>query len=326
MGEIQAVIRQQAGSIECNFEQVKEGIRERLEEYRGAIVTEEGRVIAKKELASLRAEQKRFRDSLRDAKKEYMRPWDSFEEKAKPLIALYDEPIRLINGQIQELERGRAEEKKRLVQSVYEELVPEGLRSYLPLGRIYNPRWENATMKEKEIRGELQGLVESARKGILTIQGTGSGAVEKALSMYRENLDLTGALNYINAYEHQRQEIEGQEQGRRRLEEEERIRREERERLMLERRAQEEKEAALRLAEEEKAAALRRAKEEKAEEVARARKETAQEVIDSLIPEFFGEARMYEYRMPLTADAKEKVDMYLDSVGIAYEAEEITGW
>lgn len=315
MGEIQAVIRQQAGIIECNFEQVREGIRERLEEYRGAIVTEEGRVIAKKELASLRAEQKRFQDNLKDAKKEYMRPWDCFEEKAKPLIALYDEPIGLISGQIQELERRRAEEKKRLAEAVYEELVPEKLRGYLPLGRIYNPRWENATMKEKEIRAEMQGLVENTRKGILAIQDTGSPAVEKALGMYRESLDLTGALNYINAYERQRQEIMKQEQEKRHLEEEERIRCEERERLVLERQAQEEKEAA-----------LRRAEEEKAEEVARAREEAAQEVVDSLVPEFSGKTRMYEYRMDLTADAKEKLELYLDSVGIPYEAEEIMGW
>ena len=60
--------------------------------------------------------------------------------------------------------------------------------------------------------------------------------------------------------------------------------------------------------------------------VEEARAEAAQEVVDSLIPELEGKTSTYEYQMRLTEDAKEKLEMYLDSVGIEYEVEEITGW
>ena len=79
MENIQAVIRPQAGRIECNFEQVEKGIQERLREYEGAVFTEDSKVYAKKEVASLRAEQQSIKDNLREAKKIYMAPWDAFE-------------------------------------------------------------------------------------------------------------------------------------------------------------------------------------------------------------------------------------------------------
>lgn len=308
MGSIQAVITQESAVVSCNFEQVKEAIQERLARYEGAEFTEESKVFAKKEVASLRAEKKTFQDNLRNEKKKYMEPWDDFEAQAKELISMYDKPIELINGQVQAFEEKRVKEKKELILQLYTEQVPEGLREFLPLERIYNPKWENATMTKKKIVDELVSLCQSTKGAIDTIQGMNSEAVSKALEMYKRDLSLSNSVAYINNYERQKQEILMKEQERRRQEEEERIRREEREKILAEQRAQAEKEAALRKAEEEKAAAVEQAKEE-----------AAQEVIESLIPVESGEAELYEYRISLTLDAKEKLEMYMDSIGIEWE-------
>ena len=270
-----------------------------------------------------------------------MKEWDRFEPLAKRLIGMYDPVIDLINGQVQNHEAKRIEKKRQLIRALYNELVPVSLREYIPLERIYGPKWENATVKENEIRNEISNATEKVQKNISTITGMESEAVPKALSVYRTSLDLTEALSCINAYERQKQEILAREQERIRREEEERIRRAERERLLAEQRAQEEKEAALRQAEREKQEALRRAEEEKAEAlkmselerreearkaeaektaaVEQARLEAAQEVIDSLIPGEDVDEELYEYRISLSADAKEKLEMYMNSVGIEWE-------
>ncbi len=308
MENIQAVITQKSAVVSCNFEQVKAAIQERLERYDGAEFTEESKAFAKKEVASLRSEKKTFQDNLRTEKKKYMEPWDKFEAQAKELIALYDTPIDLINGQVQEFERKRIEEKKQLVSQLYTDFIPEDLREYLPLDRIYNPKWENATMTKKKIGEELSALCESTRGAVDTIKGMVSEAVEKALEMYKRDLSLSNAVAYINNYEYQKREILMKEQERRRKEEDDRIRREEREKFMAEQRAREEKEAALRKAEEEKAAAVEQAKEE-----------AAQEVIESFIPDSDDDAELYEYRISLSPDAKEKLEMYMDSIGIEWE-------
>lgn len=330
MNDVTAVITQERAKISCNFNEVKQTIQETLAEYKGAVFTEDSKTYAKKHVASLRAKKKDLQDNLREAKKEYMKPWDEFEGQAKELIALYDEPINLINGQVQEFEANRIAKKKELIQGLYAELVAEELREYIPLDRIYNAKWENATVKEKDIRGEMLRIAGEVAKDIGTIRGMESDAVENALAGYRVNLDLTEAITYINNYERQKQEIITREQERRRLEEEERIRREERAKVLAAERATAEREAAERQAEVEKQEALwiaeqkrleeaRIAEEEKAAAVEQARAEATQEFIDSLIPNMDDDSELYEYRIALSVDAKDKLEMYMDSIGIEWE-------
>lgn len=309
MSNIQAVITQESAKISCNFEQVKIAIESKLSQYEGIVFTEESKASAKKEVAGLRAEKKTFQDNLRTEKKKYMEPWEQFEMQAKELIAMYDKPIAVINDQIQAFEEKRIAEKRVLISQWYQELIPEELREYLSLKRIYNQKWENVTMNKKKVCDELYQLYESTKGAVDTIRGMGSEAVERALEMYKRDLNLPNAITYINNYERQKQEILIREQERARREEAERIRREEREKILAEQRAQVEKEAALRQAEEEKAAAVEQAKAE-----------AAQEVIDSLTPDVEEkEVDTYQYRIILSADAKEKLEMYMDSVGIEWE-------
>lgn len=304
MEEVRTVITQESAKITCNFEQVKQAIQSVLDEYKGAVFTEDSKVYAKKHVASLRAQKKSLQDNLREEKKKYMKPWDEFEQEAKRLINMYDEPIDLINGQVQAFEEKRIAEKKQLIEQIYHDTIAEDLKQYIPLQRIYNAKWENATCKQKEIQMEMDALASRTANDIRMISSMDSDAVEKALSIYQSSLDVSEAISYINNYERQKQEILAKEQERKRQEEEERIRREEREKIIIEQRAQE---------------AAKQAEIDKQEAVEQAREEAAQEVYDSLIPEADGESTLYEYRISLTDDAKNKLEMYMDSVGIEWE-------
>ena len=175
MTEVRAVITQQEGTVSCNFEEVEAYIKDLLKEYDGAIFTEESKGYAKKELAKLRAEKKELNDNLRDAKKKYMAPWDTFEPNVKELINLFDEPITLIDGQVKAFEEDRIAQKKALIEAIYTELVGD-LADIIPLERIYNPKWENATTKEKAIREEVLAQATAARIALDTIRGMRSDA------------------------------------------------------------------------------------------------------------------------------------------------------
>lgn len=318
MEEVRAVIVQQEGTVSCNFEEVEGYIKERLKEYDGAIFTEESKGYAKKELAKLRAEKKEPNDNLRDAKKKYMAPWDAFEPKAKELINLFDEPITLIDGQVKAFEEDRIAQKKALIEAIYTELVGD-LADIIPLERIYNPKWENATMKEKAIREEVLAQATAARIALDTIHGMHSDAETKALDVFKQTLSLPEAISCINAYEAQKAEILRKEQERKREEELERIRREEREKLEAERKVLEEREAQRRAAEEALEAQRRQLEEEKQAAVEQARETGAQEVIESLTPDAEEDTQLYEYRVALSEKGKEAFEMYLDSVGIDWE-------
>lgn len=321
MKEITAVITQERARITCNFDQVREAIQETLEEYEGAVFTEDSKTYAKKHVASLRAQKRTLQENLKSAEKEYMAPWNEIKAQANELIAMYDKPINLINGQVQTFEEARIAKKRQLIDQIYEELVPEELKDYIPLSCIYDKRWENATAYEKSIRKDISEITEKTRGDISTIQGMESEAVPKALSLYESNRNLTEAISYINSYERQKQEILKKEQERIRKEEEERIRREERAATLAEQQAKEAQEEAARQAELEKAEALKRAEEEKAAAIEQAKAEAAQEVIDSFIPDATEDAdrSLYSYHIFASPDEKEKLEMFMDSVGIEWE-------
>lgn len=300
------VITQQGTVISCDFESAKAYLRGRLDQYRGVLFTEDMKKDAKQTVADLRKEKKELIDRVKDVKKEYMRPFDEFNAQAQELIEMYDEPIDFINEQVADYDRKRIEEKKVLIQELYDEFVgcDEVMKEYLPLAKIYNPKWENATTTRKAILTEMDEYVNKTKEAIQSIKAMNSDVEEIALNMYKETFDTTKCILYINNHERQKAEILAREQERIRREEEERIRREEREKMEAERKAQEEKEAILRQAEEEKKMAVA---------------EAQQEVVDNLIPNLEGESSLYEYRMSLTEDAKAKLEMYLDSIGIEWE-------
>lgn len=306
---IHAVVTQESAKITCNFDQIESAIREKLSQYDNIIFTEKSKACAKKDIADLRAEKKIFQDNLREEKHKYMAPWEAFESRAKVLINMYDRPINLINGQLQAFEEKRIEEKKALIRSIYEETVPEALREYMPLSRIYNHKWENATTKEKPIRQEITEAAERVGSDISTIQGIRSEKTEEAIQIYKKDLNLSEAVSYLSRYERQKQEILAREQERKRIEEENRIRTEERNRIIREQREREEKEAA-----------ARKAVEEKTEAVEKARLDAEQEVMSRLIPDDIeSSAAAFHYRIHLTPDAKDKLEMFMDSVGIEWE-------
>lgn len=301
------VVTQQAGLINCDFEKYKAYLNERLEEYRGAQFTEESKTTAKKVVAVLRSEKKAFADRVKEVKAEYMIPFTQFEVQAKELITLYDEPINYINEQVAEFEAKRKAEKQQIIKQIYEEIIGD-MGEYLPLEKIYDSRWENATYKKKDIAQDIHTVVISTKQSVDTISAMQSESVPEALNRFKVDLSLSNAISYINNYEQQKAEILRKENERKQQEEIERIRREERERIMAEQRAQAEKEAALRKAEEEKQRAVEEAKAQ-----------AEQEVYDSLIPSVDGETRLYEYRLSLNTDGKEKLELYLNSVGIEWE-------
>lgn len=292
MNEI--VITQHEGNIEFNFDAIKEYLDGQLEAYRKLVFTEDSKKDAKNTVAELRKQKADFAECVKAAKKQYLLPLDAFLAKAAEISDMFDVPIAFINEQVAVFEAKRIEEKKAHIVELYEEIIPEeDIREYLPLKKIYNSKWENATTTDKAIKEEMMNTKLNVKSSLQTLNAMDSEALQKALDTFKLTLDINQALAVITSYENQKKEILAREEERRKREDEERIRREERE-----------KAAAEEAAEKEKAAAVEEAKAE---------------VIDSLIPEAGGAEKKYIYNITLTKDAKEKLERFMDSVGIEYE-------
>lgn len=285
--------------INDNFDEVKNNLQAQLSTYKGIAFTEDTKKDAKETVANLRKDKKALQDKVKAVKSEYMKPFEEFNAKAMELIGLYDEPINYINEQVAEFEEKRREEKRQQIQDIYYELVPEEeWQAVIPLARIANPRWENATTTVKSIKEEIMKYKEDAKTAYSAIKAMHSDKEAEALAMYNRTLHLPECIDMLNRYEQQKKEWEQAEQERLKREAEERIRADERAKM-----AQEQAQA-----------------EEVAQAKAKAYEQAQQETIDSFVPEVSEDEELvdYTYMIKLSKDAKEKLEMYMDSVGIEY--------
>lgn len=310
MEELILNVKQNPGVIKLNFDEIEAALDKKLEEYKGAVFTEESKTFAKKEVASLRKFKAKFEDARKSVKREWMRPYDDFEKRMKQLTAKIDEPINLINSQIAEFEQKRKAERQEEIRKIYQELIGD-MAEYCELGRIYDPKWENATTTLKSIRESISASVESTRTAVATISGMQSEAVEKALSIYKDSLDMAKAISYINSYEQQKAEIMQREAERRR-EEEERRRREEEERIRAQEREAIERESRIREQVEREAELAHQ--EEKAVSF-----ETEKTGGDEVMPFVQPNTMSVIYHVVGTEEELRAIDMALDSIGVYYE-------
>lgn len=197
------------GTIEDNLDSVEISIREKIQEYTAIVVTESGIKEAKRSLADIRKEKKTLDDERKAIKRQWMEPYDAFEKRARQIIALYDGPINAINSQLDGFEERRKEAKRQRIRAVYD-LVKGDLADWLPLDRIYDPRWENATYTEKQIRKDMGLIFDQMKVSISTIKSMGSEFEEDALRVLRETGSLQDAVVKINGLQEQKERAMGQ--------------------------------------------------------------------------------------------------------------------
>lgn len=179
--------------IRWNNEELKAEIAEKMQEYKSLAFTEETIKEAKADRAKLNKLRTAFEDERKRIKKLCMAPYDEFEKQVKELIALTDEPIRLIDSQIKEVEEQRRVEKKGKVLEFYESTIGS-LRGVLPFEKVFRPEYLNATKSMKSITQEIQALIDRVNSDLDTIEGFGSKYELQIKDAYLKTLDLSTAM------------------------------------------------------------------------------------------------------------------------------------
>lgn len=224
MEEIRVNVEQKNGVIGFNFEEIKEKLNSELEIYKNMIFTEDSKTEAKKTIASLRKLKKSVNDKKLEVKKSFMIPYTNFEAQVKELDNLIDEPINFINNQVEEFERKRVEEKKALISEIYTEIMAdhEEASGYLPLQRIYDSKWENTTTTKKAITETITERVDHVEKDLGIIHSMESEFEDKGIEKYKTTLELSDAIEVMNQYQKQKEEIlrRQEEEAKRKAEEE----------------------------------------------------------------------------------------------------------
>ena len=190
-------------------------------------------------------------------------------------------------------------DKRQTIKTFFNEVIGD-MEEYIQLDKIYDSKWENVSTPMNAIKDSILSIIGSSRAAVVTIKEMSSDAVDDALEKYKKTLSLTDAITYINDYETQKQKIienrkreEAERIERDKQVEIERIRREERQKLVEEQQRKKEMEQKI--------------------------QEAKEEALDAFIPDQTDVTSLFEYRIELSKESKETLEMYMDSVGIEWE-------
>lgn len=176
--------------IKWNNEELKAEIAEKVKDYKNLVYTDNQIKDAKADRAKLNKLVKALEDKRKEVKKECLKPYEKFESQIKEVIAIVNEPIALIDGQVKEYDEQKKKEKQEQIEKLFEE---KNIFDWLKLEKIFDTKWLNATNSISKIESEIDEKVAKIDAEISTLQSLKEFSFE-AIETYKNCLDLSLAI------------------------------------------------------------------------------------------------------------------------------------
>jgi hypothetical protein len=188
--EVKIETYQLPAEIQFNFEELKAEIAEKVKIYETLVYGEDELKTAKSDRANLNRIKKALQDEKTRRKKEYLKPFEDFENKINEIIKLIDAPVGLIDKQVKEFEEKKKADKRIEIGAFWETTEhPE----WMTLARIFDERWLNATYTMKQIQADINGWNNRIASELETLQQLDSFSFE-AIEIYKRTLDMNQAI------------------------------------------------------------------------------------------------------------------------------------
>ena len=186
--------------ISFNFEEIRAELAQKLQVYQNMVVTEDGVKEAKADRARLNKFKAALADSRKSVKSQWNQPLSDFEDKMKELEQMVDAPIGAIDRQVKSFEELKKQDKRQAIEQFFAESIGD-LEEILPLQKIWNDRWLNATYPMKDIEKELLERIRKTHSDLQIIVAMRLPCAEQMLSAYLDTLDMSRAMEEKHKYE-----------------------------------------------------------------------------------------------------------------------------
>lgn len=184
----------QTQPVVFNYEELHIALEMKLADYKDRVYDETMIAEAKSDTANLNKLKKTLSDERISRKKDYMKPFEKFEEQIKELCGMIDEATSGIKAQLDEYEQKRVEEKRIAIRELFSEIAAEyDCLDFITLEKVYNQKWENKTATDKTIATEITAVFEKAVNDLAIIGKMPNYSFE-AKEAYKASLDLNKAL------------------------------------------------------------------------------------------------------------------------------------
>lgn len=178
-----------------NKEELKSELANRLEYYRGLVVTEDGMKDAKTDRATLNKLRTAIDDERKKVKKQFTDLCAPFEADCKELIAMIDEPINAIDSQMDALNEKRKAEKRAELERMFKMLEPP---AFVKIDDVLDPKWGNATAKIDKLKADLAENIQRIADDLADIRGlyADSPMLPAITERFEKTLNKGAALAY----------------------------------------------------------------------------------------------------------------------------------
>lgn len=177
--------------ISFNFEELKTEITKKADLYKNMVYTDETVKEAKADKAKLNKFINALEDKRKEVKRQCLQPYEVFERQIKELVAIVDEPVRLIDSHIKDFEDRKKAEKLETIKEYWDNVErPE----WLTCNQIFDKRWLNATVSLNKVYEAIQERLAKINVDIETIDKLPEFSFE-ALEVYKQTLDLSQAIS-----------------------------------------------------------------------------------------------------------------------------------
>jgi len=180
---------QELAPVQFNYEEIKNWVTEKAQEYKSLVYTEENMATAKTDRATLNKVAKAINDEKIRVKKEFLKPFEDFESKCKELQTIISDASNHIDKQVKEYELKEQAEKEELIKNTFDSYMSnQKFKELVNFDTIFNPKWLNKTYKIKDIEKELNSLIIKINDDLDVIE----------TQVKDENLLLTAKNYYFN--------------------------------------------------------------------------------------------------------------------------------
>ena len=181
--------------IKWNYEDIKKEVASKVSYYKNLVYTDDQIKDAKADRATLNKFVTVLETKRKEIKKQCLAPYEAFEKQMKEIVAIVQEPIAMIDGQVKEFEEKQKQDKLEQIKGYWHEVlsadkVPEAIT----FNHIFNEKWLNASVSMKSIQEEINAKLEQIAGDLATLQNLAKYGFE-AMQVYISTLSLREALD-----------------------------------------------------------------------------------------------------------------------------------
>lgn len=197
-----------------NIQLLKQELADRLDYYKALIVTEDGIKDAKADKANLNKLKAAIDEQRKEAKRQVMALYSPLEKECKELLAMIDEPIAAIDGQLKAFDEKKKAEKFAALVEFFEQI---NTLDFVKLEHVLNPKWGNVTMKLDTLKDEISGAIQTIVDDYVEIKKlyADSPMLTAIVQRFETTRDKGTALAYAAEIERKEQARKAAEEARR---------------------------------------------------------------------------------------------------------------